>query len=151
MVLKKQIKEIEELISYHQISNKNISSGGVDWHLDHVLRVVNGVSSALKNSDPLQYKWRFNWKRSYIFILGFIPRGKARAPKTVVAEGDILKEDLIAQVEKAKARLELFANLADNSYFNHPFFGDLNKRRTIKFLEIHTDHHLKIIKDILQK
>ena len=37
-----------------------------------------------------------------------------------------------------------------NAYFRHLIFGYLNKKRTIRFLQIHTAHHLKIIKDILK-
>ena len=35
-----------------------------------------------------------------------------------------------------------------NSYFKHPYFGDLNLKKTLWFLNLHTNHHLKIIKDI---
>jgi hypothetical protein len=35
-------------------------------------------------------------------------------------------------------------------YFSHPYFGDTKKKDVIPFLEMHTDHHLKIIKEILQ-
>ena len=37
-----------------------------------------------------------------------------------------------------------------NAYFRHLIFGNLNKKRTIRFLQIHTAHHLKIIQDILK-
>ena len=37
-----------------------------------------------------------------------------------------------------------------NSNFKHPYFGVLNLKMTKRFLEIHTNHHLKIIKEILQ-
>ena len=48
----------------------------------------------------------------------------------------------------AKNSLVDLETLNANSYFTHPYFGDLNLKKTIWFLNLHTNHHLKIIKDI---
>jgi len=48
----------------------------------------------------------------------------------------------------AKAELLLTAN--KNKYFTHPIFGDLRVPTAIKFLYVHSYHHEKIIRDILQ-
>jgi hypothetical protein len=49
---------------------------------------------------------------------------------------------------KIKNSLVDLETLNANSYFTHPYFGDLNLKKTIWFLNLHTNHHLKIIKDI---
>ncbi len=41
--------------------------------------------------------------------------------------------------------------LPENVYFNHHVFGMLTKKQTLRFLEIHTKYHLKIVNDILKK
>lgn len=43
---------------------------------------------------------------------------------------------------------ELFS-LNQNQYFSHYIFGILNRDKTLRFIEIHTNHHLKIVRDIL--
>jgi len=54
------------------------------------------------------------------------------------------------QIQKACQNIEHIISANKNAHFNHFIFGALNKNRTIRFLEIHTNHHLKIIKDILK-
>jgi hypothetical protein len=39
--------------------------------------------------------------------------------------------------------------MRQEQYFHHPFFGHLKLNKTIKFLEIHTNHHLQIIHEII--
>ena len=63
----------------------------------------------------------------------------------------ILKEDLVSQFEVAKANIKTIAGLDKNAYFKHPLFGNVNTPRIYRFLLIHTNHHLKIIKDITTK
>ena len=38
----------------------------------------------------------------------------------------------------------------EDTYFKHPLFGNTNKFRVVRFLDTHTNHHLKIVKSILK-
>ena len=145
------LKSLETHIENHAISNPKISKGAIAWHLDHSLKVINNVVSALQKSDPNAYKNNFSFLGKLFFKLGFFPRGKAKAPKYVLPPDVILKEDLITQLQLAEANIETIANLDKDAYFKHPLFGHINTTRVYRFLILHTNHHLKIIDDIMLK
>ncbi len=150
MFLKEQIATLEKMIDHLELSATRVSAKGIDWHVDHMLKVIIKVSNALKNSDPLVYQWKYNLLRSVIFVSGKIPRGKGRAPKSVQPPEVILKEDLFLQIKEARKHLNEMKDLPANSNFKHPYFGVLNLKMAQRFLDIHTNHHLKIIREILQ-
>lgn len=146
-------KLVEELISniVHKDKVKlDVSKSNVGWHLDHSSKVINGIIFQLKNSNPDNYKRNFNLKRLFVFTLNKIPRGKANAPKSVQSFEKINETDLTNQLEISEKLIQEIDKLDKNCNFIHPYFDILNKKQTIKFLNIHTNHHLKIIKDILQ-
>ena len=145
------LAEIESHIPQRNQENILVSKATVGWQLDHTLKVFNAVSLALKNSNPKDYKRQFNYWRSLLFPLGYIPRGKVKAPKIVLPPEVITKEDLKAQLQTAKNFLDVLKTLPNNAYFRHFIFGMLSKKQTFRFLEMHTKHHLKIIRDILKK
>ena len=129
--------------------NIDVSKSSVGWHLEHSLKTIDQIITACKNSEPSTYQWKFKLNRFWIMdVLHKIPRGKARAPKVVQPEGDISKESLQMHLEKVYQNLENWEDIYENYYFFHPFFGNLNKKATEKFLVLHTNHHLKIIEDI---
>jgi hypothetical protein len=84
-----------------------------------------------------------------IFTLGFFPRGKASAPKSVLPPEIINLKDLENQLEVAIQHLEVIDSFEEYQFFTHPLFKQLDKKQTIKFLKLHTNHHLKIVKEIL--
>ena len=144
------IKELESYISVKDKRNDTISKSDVAWQIDHSLKVINLVIEATANSNPKEYKRRFNKWRLFLFTLGYIPRGKARAPKIVKPPEVISIADLNTQVQLAKKNVERLNPLDKNANFTHFVFGQLNKAKTIQFLQLHTNHHLKIIRDILK-
>ena len=148
-MLEKEFRFIKEYIIYQEEKNVKISKGSVGWHLDHSLKVINSVFEALKNSNSEDYKKQFNGLRLFTFTLGFFPRGKAKSPKRVLPPEIIVKEDIENQLEKAIENILMVASLEDNQFFIHPLFKQLNKKQTLKFLKLHTNHHLKIVEDIL--
>jgi len=150
MFLKEQIATLEKMIDHLELSATKVSAKGIDWHIDHLLKVIIKVSNALKHSDPLVYQRKYNLLRSVIFVSGKIPRGKGKAPRSVLPPEVILKEDLFLQIKEASKHLNEMKDLPAASNFKHPYFGMLNLKMAKRFLDIHTNHHLKIIKEILQ-
>ena len=58
------------------------------------------------------------------------------------------KEEIIEEIEIAKANLQTLSTTQQNKYFTHPIFGDLSVPKTLRFFTVHTNHHLKIIRAI---
>ncbi len=145
------LNSLEAHIANHSVSNPKISDTDIAWHIDHSLKVINNVIIALQKSDPNSYKNNFSFLGKLFFKLGFFPRGKAKAPKHVKPPEVILKEDLISQIQLAKTNVETIVNLDKNAYFKHPLFGNINTTRVYRFLVLHTNHHLKIINDIMKE
>ena len=143
--------EIENLIPHKDLENILVSRATIGWQLDHTLKVFNTVCLALKNSNQKDYKRQLNYWRILLFPFGYIPRGKAKAPKIVLPPEVITKENLKAQLEIAKNHTVVLKTLPNHAYFKHFIFGVLTKKQTLRFLEMHTKHHLKIVRDILEK
>ncbi len=150
----KLIALLEKLCSHTAESeafDAKISAASVGWHIDHSLLVINQIVNAVKQSDPSTYTYKFNGKRFLVFTLNKLPRGKAKAPKHVLPRNEF---DLVAtkeQMNRAIQHIKELDQLNADNYFQHPFFGPLNLKATRKMLVLHTQHHLKIIQDILSK
>lgn len=75
--------EFENYLQHFEKQNYLVSKSPVGWQIDHSLKVINNIVLALKNSNPADYKYNFNLKRSIIFFRKKIPRGVGKAPKSV--------------------------------------------------------------------
>lgn len=149
MKLLKAIDELESYVSKLNLSNEAVSKSTIGWQIAHSLKVIYGVTKTVAKSNPNDYKWQFNFTRIIIFTTGKIPRGKAKAPKAVRPEEEkITKDELLGFIEKSKKAIETALNSDPKAFVEHPFFGLLKRDKAIRFLEIHTEHHLKIIRDI---
>ncbi len=149
MQLSKDISELEAMLQHTDKTNTAVSKSGIAWHLDHSLKVIIGICNALEQSDPASYKSSFNLSKKAVLLTGIIPRGKGRAPKITQPKENITNDDINRHLEVAKKLLSNIANLDACSNFKHPMFGYLNLKDAIKFMHIHTEHHLKIMRDIL--
>jgi hypothetical protein len=82
-----------------------------------------------------------------VLLTGWIPRGRGKAPEKL--------RGAVCSAEDLKARLVELDELIDriaaepprngDPVVRHPFFGGLSFRQALRFLAIHTDHHLKIV------
>jgi len=145
------IDEVELNIINRDARNTSISQVDVAWQLDHILKVINRISDTIIQSNPSDYISNINAGRVFTLTGGYIPRGVAQSPK-VVRPPDVIKtDDLFLQINEARVAIQQLKTLSKNANFTHFAFGQMNKGQTIRFLEVHTRHHLKIVRDILKE
>lgn len=149
-MLQQELAFIRDNIKNMEKKNTSISKASVGWHLDHSLKVINGVLGVLQKSNPLEYKRNFNFIRAVVFLRGKFPRGKTKSPKRVLPPEIIVKKDIENQLQLAEDNLKIIPKLHDLQHFTHPIFKQLNKKQTLQFLKLHTQHHIKIIEDMLK-
>ena len=145
------IAELQSRVPHHQFVNPAVSKGSVGWHIEHTLLTLNLVLDVIKKSDPAHYKARFDWRRLVVLLLGKIPRGRIKAPKMVQPTVQFNADTLQQHVLRAQQNLAGMQQVSAQQFFTHPFLGDFKLKPALRFLQVHTQHHLNIINDILKK
>jgi hypothetical protein len=142
--------QLESTVPQFEKLNQEISKSNVGWHIEHSLLTLNAIIDFLPNSNPKEYKWKFNFIRIVILTIKKIPRGKGKAPKVVQPKENYTLESLNNHLSVTKEKIKELKLMSSDRFFIHPYFGKIKLKQTINFLEIHTKHHLDIINDILK-
>jgi hypothetical protein len=146
--LSKLVDQLESEIPNFELTNSRISSVNVGWHIEHSCLVIVKIIENLQKSDASTFKSQLNIKKLFVFLIGKIPRGGAKAPSSVLPLENRDKNHLLESIEQTRHALIQLNACGATQYFTHPIFGNLHKKATIHFLWIHTKHHLQIIKEI---
>ena len=150
MKVQDQIKALSSYIPEMDKSDEDVSKVQVGWHIYHALLVIVKVIRMLEQSESSTGPLKTTMFQRIFFFLKLIPRGKAKAPRAVRPPDDFSQQELIGLEQKALSMLSSVSEISPLAQFDHPRVGILNKDKAMKFLAIHTTHHLKIIKDILK-
>ena len=145
-----QLDEIENLKSFSTKSKPSVSDASVGWHLEHSLLVIKSILEGLQKSDPQKYQSQNKLSKFLVLLTGYIPRKGGKAPKFTIPNNEAYEENVTKYLETVKNSLSQVNEMAPNSFIQHPYFGHLNRNTSIKFLYIHTNHHLKIVRGILK-
>ena len=143
------LSKIETAMSHHEKISLPVSKSSVGWHVEHTLLTINAIIDDLQKSEPKNYKHTYNLRKFLIFTIKKIPRGRAKAPNVIIPQ-QFDNETVKIHLEKTKINVEKLNTINAESYFRHPFLGHIKLKPAIKFLGIHTTHHLKIINDIIR-
>lgn len=146
--LRSQIDEMEQNIDSFEALNPSVSAAPIGWHIEHNLLILNAVIHSLNTSDPTKYRRKINFVKMYFFARGKFPRGKVRAPKAVRPQGNYDHASLSEHLTNVRENAASLEQLDPNANAKHPIFGVLRLSESIYFLELHTKHHLKIIREI---
>ncbi len=143
------LDKIESLVPQRDRINEEVSKADVAWHLDHMLKTLNEITKSLQASNPANYKSGFNVARVMSLTFCYIPRGRAQSPSVVRPPDNIVTNDILSQLQTARNNIKLLNELDNKAHFKHPVFGRIDKAKSIRFIEVHTIHHLKIVNDII--
>jgi hypothetical protein len=144
------LNELEIVIPQHEMLKMEVSKASIGWQIEHSLLTIDGIIELMKKSKPTDYRWRFNVPRVLIFASGKIRRGIAQAPEAVTPKSNFNIETLQLHINQTKEKIKVLPTLNAKQYFAHRFFGMLNLKSSIQFLEIHTNHHLSIALDVMK-
>ncbi|UCC84394.1 MAG: DinB family protein [Gemmatimonadota bacterium] len=149
--LEKLAAENDERLSYRA---RRISTWSVAEQLDHIARATQAMAGAIEEALRVEGPGggRPSLVGRMVLFTGWIPRGVGKAPaftRPAAASREQLGS-LLAQSRQALDRLEARLPEIDGARgrVNHFAFGDLTPRQWLSAIEIHTRHHLKVIRDI---
>lgn len=130
-----------------------VSGWSVAEQLDHVTLVLASGTALLESPDESPERG-INLLGRTLLTLGWLPRGVAKSPKGVrpvgASAGEIREriEQVRQRLRSLRGRRELLEGR--RPLFRHPYFGGLTPRQGVRFLAVHTHHHLKIVDEILR-
>ena len=131
-----------------------ISAWSVSEHVDHVLKVAQSIVRRVNQADAEPGKRGITFLGRAVLLGGWIPRGRGKSPErlagTRVAAAEI--ESSLAKLEQMMAAVVIDAcESSRRPTVPHPLFGGLTPTQALRFAVVHTNHHLRIVADILRE
>lgn len=133
-----------------------VSGWSAAQHLEHLAKVNGRTFKGLRllaegKMPPVQ--GRVNLLGWLLLWMGRLPRGRAQAPAFSHPSADLSREELarsLARNRQAMAALEPFLSLLPHleGRMPHQIFGMLDARQWLRFVRVHSAHHLRIIRDV---
>lgn len=144
-----QIAELRDLIEDAEVQDGSVSAWSVGMHIQHCALSMSGIAKQLLGCDekPLGGPTSIGW---LVLKTRQIPRGGAQAPEGTIPRPDETPEALNGMLTLAATLVEQVPDIAEDSWFQHFALGFLTRDRALRFVEIHNEHHLAIIEDILK-
>lgn len=133
------------------VCNERVSGWCPAEHLDHMAKVTGSVVGVLGDENA-QRRPGVTLIGRLIMLVGWIPRGRGKSPKRLLPTRASAEEieASIARVQHALDALPATAlSPARGPVVPHPLFGGLTPPQALRFMVVHNEHHLKIVRDIL--
>ncbi len=140
------------------LSQTKVSNWSVGRQLDHILVSLDLMAKRVEELLRPDYESHTpgaNRIGSWILANGHIPRGKAQAPEYVRPEPDPTEKALRGKLDRVIenwARLESRGDdiMVSTAASPHHVLGNFTAAEWVQFASIHTNHHLRIIRDITE-
>ena len=150
------LQEILGNEAYCAVKDESVSGWDCGEHAGHIVLTYNVIAGGIQSNlaDPDQNKDKPHAEfMPDVFDGGKIPRGAGKAPDYIAPKGYTREEFLamLGTVRETWADFESRMGELDEctGKFPHFAFGHLTSAQWVRFVTMHTLHHLYIIRDIL--
>lgn len=136
----------------------SVSKWGVAQQTHHcalaLAGIARGVEGLIANSQGAGGTSPKHPQADAMLAAGAFPRGVAKSPDFLIPPDAPAAGDTRALLQAAKAGWDALEKrgadiTASKATFPHPILGDFNGVQWVRFMGLHTAHHLKIVRDIL--
>lgn len=140
--------ELRGLLTNLDVEDPDVSAWSVGMHVQHCALAMRGIAKELLDCDspPAGKPTAIGW---LVLKTRKIPRGGAQAPEDTIPNPDVTSKVLDGLLTVSETLLDQVPDARKSAWFQHFALGVLNRDRALRFVEIHNDHHLAIIDDIL--
>ena len=145
-----QFLEFRDLLAHHEAEDRAVSAWSVGMHIQHCALAVADIARQLLNCDekPAGTPTSIGW---LVLKTRKIPRGGAQAPDGTTPKPGLSAFALDGMLTLSQTLVEQVPEAMEDAWFKHFALGVLIRDRALRFIEIHNDHHLAIIDDILSE
>jgi len=131
-----------------------VSGWSVGQQLEHVVHVIEACVERILEA-PEALSRGVSWKGRLMLTLGRFPRGVAQSPAQFRGR-QVSAAALRERVARLRGRFAELTTRTDllerpDPAIPHHIFGGLSADRGLRLTEVHTAHHLAIVRDILRR
>jgi hypothetical protein len=121
---------------------------------DHVLGVNKlcciAIENCLNKTAPIKTS-KTNWKVRVLLFFGILSFKKIKSPDFIAAQvNHIAKEEASNKLKKLRSKIESiypeFKKYNPHYKIKHPLLGYLDAKLWLRFMLVHTKHHIKQLK-----
>lgn len=150
-----ELQQLKARCKYSNEKFEKISRWSVGQHIEHVLAVNAQALRLLAGEAKDAASTQVDVKPDTLIMLstGLIVRGELQALDAVLPRMTNhvdLGEDVERATHMVDALLALYHDIGnDNRLYPHATLGGMTRLQWLRYLEVHTHHHSKIITDIV--
>ena len=140
---------IRALIPQRDVTVAAVSAWSVGEQIHHAALVARAISERLDRSgQPAPRTLRSLLGQVVLWRNGF-PRGRAKAPSAVLPASGLSADRLNAAIDQAGEALVAASALPSEAWVRHFILGIYRRDDALRFVAVHTRHHLAIARDII--
>jgi hypothetical protein len=145
--------ELDQLLQRAERPDRSapaVSKWSIHQHLEHAALSARHIADFVRrlNGGQGEPGGRTRSVAHIVLLTGWIPRGKGQAPEFAMPGDAPDPARIRTLIEDARAILSEAGPPRGGHRLEHPLLGPFTARQWQRFGQVHTRHHLKIIRDI---
>jgi len=148
--LSHQLTELEGFAPSAFVRQASVSKWSVGQQIEHTLIAISGMILALRKEHPGTGSREPNMYRDTVMASKQFPRGQIEAPAISRPSENPSPEFLEKLLLKTRNRVGNPLEISEKATLIHPIMDVMYRDEAIEFMTIHTEHHLVIIREILE-